>query len=330
MPQGNSITRRTWLRNTLCGAVAGASLSALDPGSGSFHAFGEDDSKPSTPPVTFGFSLYGMRSLPLDQALKACAEFGYDAVEIVANEGWPCDPATLSTAARTTLRSQLADHRLALTSIMENLNSLADDAGHRKNLDRLKAACELGHELSPKAPPVVETILGGKPDQWDSVKGTMASRLAEWSRIAESTKTVLTVKPHVAGALHAPEDALWLVKQVGSPWLRLVYDFSHYRLRGLDLTKSLEMLLPQTSFVHIKDAKGTPASFQFLLPGEGDTDYATHFDILQKSKWKGSVIVEVSGQIFSKPGYDPRQAARSSYERIAPVMKQTGLRAGRG
>ena len=58
--------------------------------------------------------------------------------------------------------------------------------------------------------------------------------------------------------------------------------------------------------------------------------YATHFDILKKSGWKGSVVVEVSGQIFSKPGYDPRQAARSSYERIAPVMKQSGLRAGRG
>jgi inosose dehydratase len=324
------MTRRTWLWRTLCGAVAGASLPALVTERGTPHVFGADDSTPAAPQVTFGFSLYGMRSLPLDQAIKACAEIGYDAVEIVANDGWPCDPATLSTAARTTLRRQLADHRLALTSIMENLNSLADDAGHRMNLDRLKAACELGHELSPNAPPVVETILGGKPDQWDAVKATMASRLAEWARVAEATKTVVTVKPHVAGALHAPEDALWLVKEVASPWLRVVYDFSHYRLRGLDLTKSLEMLLPQTSFVHIKDAKGTPASFQFLLPGEGDTDYATHFDVLQKAKWKGSVVVEVSGQIFSKPGYDPLQAARSSYERIAPVMKQTGLRAGRG
>ncbi|MCC7419177.1 MAG: sugar phosphate isomerase/epimerase [Planctomycetaceae bacterium] len=324
------MTRRSWLQRSLCGTIAGASLANTFSGRGPCHALADDDSKPAAAPVTFGFSLYGMRALPLDHALKACEEIGYDAVELVANDGWPCDPARLSTAARTTLRGQLVDHRLALTSIMENLNALADDAGHRKNLDRLKAAADLGHELSPRSPPVVETILGGKPDQWNAVKGTMASRLAEWARVAESAKTVVTVKPHVAGALHTPDDALWLVEEVASPWLRLVYDFSHYRLRGLDLRKSLEMLLPQTAFIHIKDAKGTPASFNFLLPGEGDTDYATHFDILKKSGWKGSVVVEVSGQIFSKPGYDPRQAARSSYERIAPVMKQSGLRAGRG
>lgn len=324
------ITRRRWLQCGLCGTIAGTALTSLIERFGSFRALADDDSQPATSQITFGFSLYGMRALPVDQALKACADIGYDAVELVANDGWPCDPATLSATARTTLRGQLVDHRLALTSIMENLNALVDDAGHRKNLDRLKAAAGLGHELSPQSPPVVETILGGKPDQWDAVKGTMASRLAEWSRVAEAAKTVVTVKPHVAGALHTPEDALWLVKEVASPWLRLVYDFSHYRLRDLNLTKSLETLLPQTSFVHIKDAKGTPASFQFLLPGEGDTDYTTHFDVLKKAGWKGSVVVEVSGQIFSKSGYDPLLAARSSYDRIAPVMKQTGLRAGRG
>ena len=317
--------RREAVRRVLAvsaSACVGSFAVCGGPGAG----FAEDPSRGAR--VSFGFSLYGMRALPLAEALKACANIGYDAVELVANDGWPCDPATLSASDRATLRKQLVDSKLKLTSVMENLNVLADDAGHRKNLDRLKAAADLGHELSPDKPPVVETILGGKPDQWDAVRDRMALRLADWAKVGEATKTVLTIKPHVGGALHTPAGGLWLVEQVASPWLKLVYDFSHYRLRRMDLKESLTTLLPHTAFIHIKDAQGAADKFQFLLPGEGDIDYAAYFALLKQAGWQGSIVVEVSGQIFSKPGYDPIAAARTSYLQIASVIEKSGLSRG--
>jgi len=52
----------------------------------------------------------------------------------------------------------------------------------------------------------------------------------------------------------------------------MVYDFSHYELRGFKLDATLELLAPLTAFVHVKDGKGR-RQVQVLLPGEGRVDY---------------------------------------------------------
>jgi len=278
--------------------------------------------------VNFGFSLYGMRSLKLTVALKTCAQIGYDSVELVATEGWPCDPSRLSAAASKEIRKQLDDLGLQMPSIMENLHVVVDTARRRKNLDRLRRAAELGQTVSPNRPPVIETVLGGRPQQWESVKGKMADGLRDWAKVGQSTKTVIAIKPHVGGALHTPEGAKWLVDQVDSPWIRLTYDYSHLQLRNFELEKSLKTLISRTVFIHIKDKRGTADRFQFLLPGDGDIDYGQYFRLLKVSGYRGSIMVEVSGQIHGKPGYDPVKAAKHSYANLAAVFKKAGLQRG--
>ena len=85
-------------------------------------------------------------------------------------------------------------------------------------------------------------------------------------------------------------------------------------------------MIDKTVFIHVKDSKGKLGKFRFLLPGEGDIDYATYFRLLQKAGYRGAVCVEVSGQIHGKPGYDPVAAAKTSYANLAPVFVKTGLR----
>src|SRR5262249_5064630 len=199
-------------------------------------------------------------------------------------------------------------------------------APHKSTLARLAAAADLGPALSPKAPPVLETILGGKPTQWEQVKDRLVDRLRAWAKAAAASKTIVAIKPHVANALHTPEAALWLVKQVDSPRLKLAFDQSHFALRGLPLTKTAA-LLPESAFMHVKDAQGTADKFEFLLPGDGTTDYAELFGALKTAKYRGPIVVEVSGQISNKPGYDPVLAAKRSYANLAPALKKAGLRA---
>ncbi len=324
-----TFSRREWL-NRAATLFAAGSLLHTEPfvlRAADTDLDRNDREKPAS--FTIGFSLYGMRSLKLADALKACADIGYEAVELVTIAGWPADPSALSVSDRADVRQRLEDHRLALPALMENLVLKTDAASHRKNLDRLKLSADLGRELSPDRPPVVETVLGGSPAKWDELKSPMADALRDWAKVAEETKTIVAIKPHVGGAVHTPEGALWLVEQVGSPWIRLTYDFSHYRLRGIGLKESLAALLPQTSFIHVKDAKGTAASFQFLLPGEGDVDYPLYFTLLKDAGYRGSVMVEVSGQLHTKPGYDPLAAARKSHDHLAAALAKAGLRRGR-
>ena len=275
--------------------------------------------------VGLGFSLYGMKTLPVAEALRVCAEIGFHDVELALNAGFATEPQLLPPAQRKELRTQLGGLGLRLAALMDNFNLTADDATHAKNLERIKDAAQLAHDLVPDAPPLLETVMGGKPAEWEKVKAQMATRLADWARVAAASKITLCIKPHVMAAAHLPEHGLWLLDQVKSPALKLAYDFSHYQLRGLDLGKTLDALLPHTAFIHVKDALGDAAKVQFALPGEGAIDYADYFRRLKAANWSGSVCVEVSSQIFNKPGYDPVVAARKCYAALAPAFRTAGL-----
>ncbi|MEQ2010161.1 MAG: TIM barrel protein, partial [Limisphaerales bacterium] len=143
--------------------------------------------------VGLGFSLYGMKTLPVADALRVCAETGFHDVEFALNPGYPTEPKLLSPEQRKDLRAQLAARGLRLAALMDNLSLTADDATHAKSLERIQAAAQLAHDLAPDAPPVLETVMGGKPAEWDKVKAQMAERLADWAKAAAAAKITLCI-----------------------------------------------------------------------------------------------------------------------------------------
>jgi inosose dehydratase len=272
-------------------------------------------------PLRFGFSLYGMKSIPVRQALDLCAQIGYKAVELALMPGWDTEPKLLSKADRGELRKKLKDLGLTLPALMENLKLLGPEAEERANLERLRAAAAIAHEVPPGQPAVIETILGGRPAEWEEKKQAMAEELHVWAKTLAPLKTVVAIKPHVSGAMNLPDRALWLVNQVASPWVKLVYDYSHYELHNLDLKETMRQLVGKAVFVHIKDSEGNAGKFRFLLPGDGRMDYKAYVQALTAAGYKGAVVVEVSSQISGQPGYDPVYAAKHCYEKVGPAFR---------
>lgn len=286
-----------------------------------------DDSAPRT--IGLGFSLYGMKSLTIADALKTCAEIGYDCVELPVMADWPADSATLDGDARMEMRRQLATRGLRLSALMENLPIQGDDAQRAANLERLKLAAQFARDLAPVdengQAPLIETILGGKPGEFDAVKEQFVLRLKEWAMVMEGHKIELAIKAHVSNATQRPEQLLWLLEQVASRWLVAAYDYSHFQLQDLKMAATMDALLPRARFIHVKDTEHAAGKRGFLLPGEGSIDYAEYFKLLAGSEYRSDVVVEVSGQVFNKPGYDPAAAARKCYNHLAPAMKAAGI-----
>ncbi len=277
-----------------------------------------------------GFSLYGMKSLPLDDALRTCAEIGYDNVELCLLEGYPTEPKLLTSADRTRLRETLASRQLHVSGLMENFSLLADGAKHAQQLERLKAAAQLAHDLAPDSPPPLETVLGGKPTEWEQVKDKMAAQLRAWAETAAAAKVVVAIKAHISSAVQNPERLLWLLRAADSPAIRLTYDYSHFQLQNFALDETLTALIPHTRFIHVKDGRmSAEGKVEFQLPGEGTTDYGALFRQLQTLGYRGDIVVEVSGMIFKQPGYDPRAAAQKSFAALAAGVEKAGLRSGR-
>lgn len=298
-----SINRRECMQLAALGLIAGPAIA-----------------EPKPLPLSFGFSLYGMRSLALNEAMTACAKIGYDAIELAVMPDWPADPKKLNKADRKAISEHFGELKLSLPALMENTPLDGDDARHKAQLDRLKAAADLGHELGPEHAPLIETILGGKPDQWDKLKDTFATRLTDWAKLAESAKTIIAIKPHRMGAMNRPEHALWLLERVKSPWIRLAYDWSHFEQRDLTMKDTMKALLPQTRFVHVKDTVIEKGQARFVLPGEGSTDYAAMLQLLRDQGYSSCVCVEVSGMVSAKKDYDPIAAAKKCYEKLKPAF----------
>ena len=308
-----SMTRRRFLAST-----AAAATLALGT-----------DVRSAEPPakIGFGFSLYGMKSIKLSQALKICADIGYSGVELACLKDWPCDPLLLQPSDRKDLRTELNDLALDLPCLMDNLGLLVADEVHRTNLERLKLVSQLGHDLFPDSPPIIETVLGGKPDDWMSVKDRMVEKLKDWEKVAAAQKTVIAIKAHAFGALHTSQDAVWLADQINSPWIRLVFDYSHFQRQGLPLQETLAKMISKTVFVHVKDNVTANGKTEFALPGDtGDTDYVQYLKQLRDGGYRGAVVVEVSAQVSGKPGYDPIAAAKKCYRNLQPAFVKAGLR----
>jgi len=299
------MNRRTFLQSLAAAAAA--------------PAFAQSSAKPS-----LGFSLYGMKSLSLDDALKTCAEVGFSHVELALNPGYVTEPKVFTTEARKAVVAKLAELKLSLPCLMVNMSLTADDKAHASALQLIADAGALARELNPATPPILETVLGGKPATWDEQKAGMAEKLHAWAAAAEKAKTVIAVKAHVGSAVNSPERLLWLLDQVKSPAIQVAYDYSHFQLMGIDMEESMKLLLPRTKFIHVKDSVGTMPKFQFVLPGEGSIDYVKYFAALKQHGYIGPVCVEVSGQVFNKPGYDPIAAAKKSFATLNGALAKVG------
>lgn len=277
-------------------------------------------------PIGLGFSLYGMRQVSIGQAIDACSEIGYDCLELPVQAGWPGDSAKLTISNKEEIREKLDQTGLRLSALMENLHAVVDDRTHVANLARLRAAGLLAHQLSPDRAPVIETILGGRPDQWDEIREDIVESLQDWAKVAEETKTVVAIKAHVGGAMHRPEHPVWVVQQLKNPWIRCVYDYSHFQLRRIDMEQSVKTLIPHTAFIHVKDSRGDPSKAQFLLPGEGDIDYARLIGLIAQTGYRRDIVVEVSGQLHNKPDYKAIESARICYNHLAPAFEKASVR----
>lgn len=274
-----------------------------------------------------GISTYGLQSMDLAAAIRLIAETGYDCVEITVMEGFTGDPLKVSKTQRPALRQVLKDQKLRVCALMADLHPSADDAVHAKQTEALRQMAELGHDLSPESPPLIQTVFAGK--DWEASKMLFRDRLGDWVTVADEMKFTFCIKPHRMQAMSSPEDAIWLFKQLGEPpRLRMVYDYSHFHRREPEMTlaDTVKTSLPWTAYVASKDAIVKDGKVVFALTGEGgEFDHADIVKVLVAGGYSGDFCCEVSSQIWKAKGYDAVAATKLCYKNLADAFKRAGV-----
>ena len=275
--------------------------------------------------LLLGFSTYGMRSLKTEAAISHIARIGFDSVEITVWPDWDAAPANMTTARRRMVRTQLADSGLRLTSLMEHVAPSASDIQHAADRTRLTSVFELAADLCPAQRPLVQTVLGG--GQWEEKRELLRDRVGDWLDLATRLQTVLAIKPHRGGVMSRPEEAVWLIEQLGqSKYLRIVYDYSHYAYRDMSMEDTVRTALPYLAHVAVKDAVKEGDRIVFMLPGQAGTiPYAQLLKYLFDGGYRGDISCEVSAMVWKKPGYDSVAAAESCYRSIAGAFAEANV-----
>ncbi len=275
--------------------------------------------------LSLGFSLYGMKGLSTEKALRAVSNIGFDSAELCLLDEWDAAPQRLDTARRKAIRTLLDGEGLSLPALMENVSLAGSPASQQPVLERLKQATQLAHDCYPDSPPLVETTAGG--GKWSELREQLRDNLGGWATLARSSETVICVKPHRSGVIDRPEYGVWLVEQIDSPWIKLAYDYSHFSHRDISLEESIRVMLPYAPFMHVKDTVMSDGKFRFVLPGEsGEFDYAKLLELVVAAGYRGDICCEVSGMVSNRPDYDPIAAAKTCYRNLARAFELAGIR----
>jgi hydroxypyruvate isomerase len=215
-------------------------------------------------------------------AIRRVAALGYDAVEIY-------DWRHLDTAR---VREALDGCGVSMISMLVPESRLTDPACRGLWLDSLKASCEAAAVTGAKC---LITQVG--PD-------TGAPREAQHAAIAETltaAKPILqaygvTVMPeplnvkvnHPGYYLTAADEAFGLVREVDSPFVKVVYDIYHQQITEGDIIPTVTANLPHIAHLH---AAGHPGRHDLW---EGELNYRYIFDALDKAGYTGCCGLEYS------------------------------------
>jgi sugar phosphate isomerase/epimerase len=284
--------------------------------------------------MRLGYNTWSMPTLSIDAAAAHLAKLGYDSLELTICPGWPTEATGLDLAERRRIKSLIADLGLHLTGCTGNTPVLVDAGAWASSRARLEAYLDFIAEMQAPGERMYLATTSGLPaggdpaTAWESNRDLLVERFGQLAAYASKRGVNMHLEPHVMTAVRRADDALWLLDQVALPSLRLSLDISHFEVQGVDFREVVPQLIERTGAVEVKDERGIYPDFEFLIPGEGEMDYAGFLGTLAQHGYDGSVSVEVSVFRQAIEGYDPLAAAANSYRVLAAAFAQAGVARG--
>lgn len=255
--------------------------------------------------------------LPWDVAFEEVARIGYRFYELSVDEstdrrarlGW-------SVAERARVRRAASAAGVDIMTVGLSAHR-ADPWGSPDPATRVRAAqladraiglaCDLGAPCLQVAG-YYTYYESGHPES----RRWFVDGLAAAARIAEDRGLVLALENVDGTDVVSVQDALGVLRDVGSPAVRLYVDVGNLAANELDVVAQLELALPDAFAVQLKDAR--PGEFRRVAFGTGTVPFAQVLAACERHGYRGPLSVEM----WNDHG-DP-SLAQSAFEFVTQAM----------
>ena len=250
------------------------------------------------------------KGLSFEQQLEIVAAAGYNGVEVGREyEKWTPEDWTKNLAA-------LQKHGLAVDSAVPGRNALADHTRRQALHDDLMAAIPGAKRLGCKQ--FIYTAYTRVPGQSpEEKKAAIIDSLKYAADLLEKDQIEIVLEPidlleYKDEAVPSVADAFEITRAVGSPLVKVLYDFFHEQKQAGNLIEKLEKNIDQVGLVHIADVPGRHQ------PGTGEVNYINIYKKLAQLKYNRYICME-----FMSTG-DPVATLKAARLEAIAAMKSVG------
>ena len=251
-----------------------------------------------------------LSNMPVEQAIDALAEHGYDAIDVCLELAPPFIPIPTphmspndDASTRDRIRKHAEQAGIAFGALNAHTNLCARDPQERQaNTDFLAGSLQLAADLGAA---VVVTAGGGKDaygyEQWffDWAIDTLRQVLPIADRLGI---TIAIEAGSPAGSLiYNSKTMQRLLAAEGLDSARVLFDPAHYYLRGDCPVQAFETFKNQVVHMHAKDAAGDPENIIFPPLGEGEINYDALIGTMAAGGFDGYIAVEYEAFAWDFP-----------------------------
>lgn len=276
------------------------------------HAFLQSGMKAS-PSSGFKFSvmLWTLeKQAPVERCIEMVAAAGYTGVELVG------EPEKWSAQDKRQILKKMHSLGLTFDAMTGGNVTLADPAASDDVLRKVKEHIAIAKDLG--CPQLILTS-GKRTDglSQDAQASAMVATLKRVADVLADSDMQLVIEPidlleNKTAYLNSVSQAFPIVRAVGSPRVKVLYDFYHEQRAAGNLIEKLEQNIDWVGLVHIADVPGRHD------PGTGEIDYANVYRKLAELKYDKYMAMEFY------PVGDPVAALRAA--RLTAVQAERDVR----
>jgi len=286
-------------RREFARALAASTLAAAMPQLSPSHA--------KDVPFKLSIMLWTVyRDLPFEQRLEKVAEAGYGAVELVGEfEKWSDDVFRRINAKKKSL-GMTFDATAGLRK------GIADPQARDPFLAELNTFVGTAQKLEC---PAIIVLSGNRVENLpkQAHHDACVEALKRAADVAAKHNLILLLEnidqeENPKYYLTSVGEGFEIVRKVGNPHVKFLYDFYHEQISEGNLIKKLKENIDLVGLVHIADVPGRHQ------PGTGEINYASIYRVLAELKYSGYAAMEFI------PEGDPLAALRSAREMVISTV----------